>query len=204
MKRIKLEQNSEEWLRYRLGKVTGSKLKDIVTWKGTARKIGQYELVAERLSIDPFDIDDPRERGHRLEQEGVLLFASEILGKKVKTDCGVWVSDEDPNMGISPDGEVGTTGAIEIKCLSSAKHLQAYFEQQIPSEYYEQSRQYFIINEKLKVLYFVFYDPRIPSMPLHHIEVHRKDVKDEIEFLRGYEKDTLKWVNERVNQLMPI
>ncbi len=175
-------------------------------WKkgSTEKKLGFYELIAERLSNDPFDIDDPKDRGTRLEEEGVQLFATEILGKKVSTECVIWTSDEDTSMSVSPDGEIGETGAVEMKCLSSARHLQAYFEQKIPDEYYEQSLQYFIVNEKLRTLYFVFYDPRIPSLPIHHIEIHRKDKKEEIEFLRDYQKQVLREVNEMVNRIMPI
>lgn len=185
--------------------MTGSKLGDLVTYRGNETKLGVYELIAERLSVDSSDVSDPSERGHQLEEEGVQALAT-LLGKKINTECGVWVSDEDPNIGVSPDGEIGTTAAVEMKCLSSAKHLKAYFERKIPSEYEEQIMQYFIVNEKLRVLYFAFYDPRIPAKPIHYIEVHRKDkvVKQRIEFLRDYQKNVLKFVNEKVNELMPL
>jgi len=200
MKRIKLSQNTEEWMRFRAGKISGSKLKDIVVHRGSGTKLGFYELIAERLSTDTSDIDDPRERGHSLESDALTNFAKRI-GKKVKTDCGVWVSDLDDSIMISPDGEIDAKTAIECKCLSSARHLQAYFEKKVPTEFREQVAQYFIVNEKLKTLYVVFYDPRIQALPLHWIEVKREEIEEEIELWRTYQLDVLKRVNDLINSL---
>jgi len=200
MKRLQLQQNSPEWLEWRKGRITGSRLGDIIVKRGTGRKLGFYEVLAERLSIDTSDVDSPMDRGHDLEEEALALFG-EITGKEVKTDCGVWMSDENEFIAISPDGEINDEEAVEIKCLSSARHLQAYFEQKIPSDYEEQVAQYFIVNEKLKALWFVFYDPRIPSKPLHYILVNRKDIEKDIETYKTYEKQALEEINKMINQL---
>lgn len=201
MKRLNLEQNSEEWLSFRLGKIGGSKLNDIIVKRGTGRKLGFYEIIAERLAIKTdTDNDDPLERGHALEGAALDAF-EELTGKKVKRDCGVWVSDENPYIYVSPDGEVGKTEACEVKCLSSARHLQAYFEQEIPTEYEAQVAQYFIVNEKLKALYFVFYDPRIPAKPCHYIIIDRKEYEEKIELYKAYEEEALKDIELKVAEL---
>ena len=51
MKRLSLEQNTEEWLEWRKGKITGSRLNDIIVKRGTGRKLGFYEVIAERLAV---------------------------------------------------------------------------------------------------------------------------------------------------------
>lgn len=168
--------------------------------RGTERKVGFYEIIAERLSSDTSDIDDPRERGHLLEVDALNAF-SEIYGKKVKTDTGVWVSDLDPSIALSPDGEISTAEAVEAKCLSSARHLQAYFEQKIPKDYEAQTIQYFIVNEKLKKLHVVFYDPRIESLPLHTIMIERKDVADTITAYTTQQVQTLKDITALITSL---
>lgn len=200
MKRLNLEQNTEEWLEWRKGKITGSRLNDIIVKRGNGRKVGFYEVIAERLAVRGDDFESDLERGHALEEHAVRAF-EEVTGKKVKRDCGVWVSDENEHIAISPDGEVGKTGAVEVKCLSSARHLQAYFEQVIPTEYEAQVAQYFIVNEKLKELYFVFYDPRIPAKPLHYILISREEYQEMIDLYRAYEEEALRDIELKVAEL---
>lgn len=201
MKRLSLEQNTDEWLAWRKGKITGSRLGDIIVKRGTGRKIGFYEILAERLAVvTDSDNENAMERGHELEQKAVDEFEA-ITGYKVNTDCGVWVSDENEQIAISPDGEIDENLAVEVKCLSSAKHLQAFFEQEIPSDYEAQVAQYFIVNEKLENLFFVFYDPRIPAKPLHYIVVDRLSWQDKIEDYKNQEIQSLKEIDERINQL---
>ena len=202
MKRISLEQNTDEWLSWRKGKITGSRLGDIVVKRGTGRKLGFYEVIAERLSVEHENDDDaPMERGHTLEQKAADCF-EELTGYKVNTDCGVWVSDQSQHIAISPDGEIDDKSAVEIKCLSSAKHLQAFFEQEIPTEYEAQVCQYFIVNENLEKLYFVFYDPRIPAKSIHYIVCERYDWHDRITMMKEQEEEVLADIENKINQLV--
>lgn len=201
MKRLSLEQNTDEWLAWRKGKITGSRLGDIIVKRGTGRKIGFYEILAERLAVvTDSDNENAMERGHELEQKAIDEFEA-ITGLKVNTDCGVWVSDENEQIAISPDGEIDENLAVEVKCLSSAKHLQAFFEQEIPSDYEAQVAQYFIVNEKLENLYFVFYDPRIPAKSLHFIVIDRVSWQDKIEDYKNQEVETLREIDAKINQL---
>jgi len=140
------------------------------------------------------------ERGHSLEREALDVF-SEMTGKKVKEKDEVWVSDKNEYIALSPDGEISATEATEVKCLSSARHLQAYFEKKVPSDYEEQSVQYFIVNEKLKKLYFIFYDPRIAAKPLHYLVIERKDVEEKIKLYEAQQIDDLKAMDEMIMQL---
>ena len=201
MKRKHFEKNSAEWLEWRKGKITGSRLHDIIVKRGNSRKIGFYEVMAERLVVEhENDDDNPLDRGHNLEQQAIDLF-EEMTGHEVNTDCGVWISDENDFISISPDGEISETHAVEVKCLGSAKHLQAYFEKEIPCEYEAQAIQYFIVNEKLEQLFFVFYDPRIPCLPLHYLTIDRENVEKTIEAYKEYEAEVLKDIEEKINQL---
>lgn len=163
-------------------------------------KIGFYEVLAERLAVPEEGDETPIDRGTRLEGPALDEFAK-LTHKKVKNDLILWVSDEDESMAYSPDGCISAKEVVEVKCLSSAKHLMAYFEQCIPSEYVKQCLQGFIVNEKLQTCYFVFYDPRIPSKPLHWIELNRKDLAADIEMYRRHELEIVKELEEKVNQL---
>ena len=52
----------------REGKITGSRLKDIIVKRGTGKKIGFYSLIAEKLGIPAEEGETPMERGSRLEK----------------------------------------------------------------------------------------------------------------------------------------
>lgn len=198
MKTLKFE-TKEEWFAGRIGKITGSRLKDIVVKRGTGKKIGFYELIAERLGIPASD-ENPMDRGTRLEGEAVEMFTKET-GKEVDTSLYIWTRDDNENIAISPDGVIGKTEALECKCLSSARHIEAFLTQEIPDEYEFQKLQYFIVNDKLKTLYFAFYDPRLIAKPFFYITVKREDVQKEVDQYLEYQKLTLAEVNEIVNHL---
>jgi len=198
MKQIKYEDR-EEWLNARRGKITGSRLKDIVVKKGTGKKIGFYELIAERLGI-PADDENAMARGTRLEEEAVAKFVEETK-KKVNTDLVIWQRDDNESIAISPDGFIGKTEAVECKCLSSARHIEALLTQQVPDEYEYQVLQYFIVNDTLKTLYVVFYDPRLLAKPFFYLTVNRTDIKEDIEHYLDYQRKILEEVDEIINKL---
>ncbi len=243
MKIIDIEQNTDQWLEERKGKITGSKAKSIFTlkdvlkediikvlddanipYKSTALKatlaslvpadlkyrimprkmnnLGFYQLVADKLGLVE-DYEDVRDRGHRLEGDAIKAF-EEMSGKKVTTG-GMWVSDENPNIAYSPDGSIYLgeiiPEACEIKCLSSARHLQALDLQKIPEEYEQQLLQAFIVNENLQTLYFCFYDPRVVAKPMFYITVNRKDVQYDIDIYKPLQVQALEEVDAMVARL---
>lgn len=198
MKTLKFD-TKEEWLEGRKGKITGSRLKDIVVKRGTGKKIGFYELIAERIAYPKGD-QNPMDRGTELEPQAVERFIKET-GKKVDTSLVIWMRDDNESIAISPDGFIGKTEAVEAKCLSSARHIEAFLTQQIPDEYEYQKLQYFIVNDSLKKLHFAFYDPRIPCKDFFVIEVNREDVKEDIETYLEYQRATLQEVTEIVTNL---
>lgn len=190
MKTLKFEDR-ETWMQARVGKITGTRLKDIIVLRGNTPKKGFYELIAERVAI-PADDENPMDRGVRLEEEAISRFSKEEK-KKVDTSLIMWVSEEDENIAISPDGVIGETGAVEVKCLNSASHIEAWLTQKLPSEYQFQSLQYFIVNSKLKYLYFIFYDPRIPNKDFFYLTINRKDIEEDI---KKYKQEQLKVLAE--------
>lgn len=199
MKTLKFEDRSE-WLQARRGKVTGTRLKDIVVKRGTGEKMGFYELIAERLAVLPDD-EIPMDRGIRLEEEAIELF-SKAEGKKVDTSLLMWTRDDNESIAVSPDGVIGQTEAVECKCLSSALHIKSFLTKEIPDEYEFQTLQYFIVNDKLKVLHVVFYDPRFSeNLKMFAIKINRKDVEEDIEEYMEYQRVKLAEVDRIVNEL---
>jgi hypothetical protein len=205
MQIIKVEQDSEEWLELRKGKITGSGLIDVLPKRsGSGKKVGFYQLIADKLAIDDGETSS-RDRGHDLEREAIQHF-EDVSGKKVDEKCGMWVSDDHPDIAISPDGGILNkkkeyTEAVEVKCFGSALHIEAIIENKVPAKYWPQSVQYFIVNEKLQRLYFIFYDPRVISKPIHVIELTREEVQKYVDEYKEFELKTLQEVNEWVEKL---
>lgn len=204
MKILDLDQNTEEWLEARKGKITSSKLKDIVVKRGNGKKIGFYQLIADRLAIDEA-YQDPRERGHSLEHEAIELFES-TTGREVDKDVGLCVSDLHEGIALSPDGLIKDedgkyTEAVEAKCLGSARHIEAILTNHVPADYEMQALQYFVVNDDLEVLYFVFYDPRVIAKPFHIVSVTREEVEEDVEFYRDYQLSVLKEVDAALEKL---
>lgn len=190
----------QEWLDARRAKITGSKLHNIVVKRGNTKKVGFYQLIADRLGIVDGS-EDGRDRGHELEEEAVKAL-SEATGIDFKTELVMWVSDENPDIAYSPDGYTAdNTITAEVKNLSSARHLQIVIENVIPSEHREQMLQSFITNEKQHTHYFATYDNRVTAKPLHYIVTKREDVEDEAAYLKDYQTKTLEEVNEWVEKL---
>lgn len=190
----------EEWLEARRMKITGSRLKDITLKRDGSRKIGYYELIAERLALPPTG-QNPMERGTELEKEAIEAFCKET-NKEIDASLVIWTRDDNENIAISPDGFApDETEAVEIKCLASARHIEVLLTNEIPDNYNEQKIQYFVVNEKLQRLYFCFYDPRLTVKQFFYITVTREEVQKEVENYLELQRKTLEDVAEAVNKL---
>jgi putative phage-type endonuclease len=190
---IKHYESKQEWLNDRLGRITGTRVKNIITYRGTEKKIGFYELLAEKIGFNEITDEDPMERGNRLEPLTIERFEIET-GKKVSTDLSLWVDDEYEELSVSPDGFiVETNEAVEAKSIASARHLEAYFTQEIPSEFKAQIMQYFVVNKELQTLYMAFYDPRLKNLNFFYLTIKREDCEKEIEKQR---QDLIDIINE--------
>ncbi len=190
--------SEQSWLDARRGKITGTRLKDLVVKRGTEKKIGYYELIAERIALPPTQ-ENAMDRGHRLEDDAIARFSQET-GKKVDGSLVMWCREDNDRIAISPDGVISETEAVEVKCLSSALHVKAWLTRQIPHEYNEQSLQYFIVNEKLDRLYFVFYDPRMPK-DFFYYEMMRSVLQEQIDEYLELERKTLAEIDEIEKEL---
>ena len=165
------------------------------------RKAGFYKLIAEQLAT-PDNWPDPMERGKALEKEAITLF-SELYKKTVNTDLVTWEREDVGQIAISPDGYMDDgfviSEAVEVKCLSSATHMQAVIENCLPEEYEFQVLQYFIVNDDLETLYFFMYDPRLPEKCQHKtFVISRSDKQEEIGLYLRQQKQILESVNEYV------
>jgi hypothetical protein len=223
MKIIKLSQREdrEAWLDLRRGKIGGSDAKGVKPLsRGLDRTpAGLWDLLAQKLCVAK-DGEPEMDRGLRLEQEA-LHKTIETIGKPLDLDPGMWLSDLDEDISVSPDSaEPGNkpTYSAEAKCLDSKNHLKYIVTDMrlkklsgsdykgilgIPAEFKEQVIQYFAVNEYLQTMYFTLYDDRQALEGLMHyvITVTRDEVADLITGQVEYEQDTLKQIRELIKEL---
>jgi hypothetical protein len=211
----------------RRSKITGKSSKLIKPLSRGANKgkadsaIGFWQLLAGKVAVQK-DGEDPKERGERLEPIALARLATE-LSLVVNAEPGMWLSDENDDIAITPDGAEDAeviTWAAEAKSLDSALHLKFVIKDRrakqtdgyraidsIPNEYSscfrEQCIQYFVVCETLQTLYFVLLDDRIAldGLDFHVITIKREDVAEEIAAQRQMQLDTLIEVNKLIAEL---
>lgn len=174
-------QGSDMWNKIRLGKFTSSEIHRLIHKKGAlteANKKYIFEKVAEILTGEAktFFENDAMRWGTQQEPIARDLFA-EQTGLEI-TECGFILVDE--YYGGSPDGLISDYGLIEIKCPSSAVHIQnCTIKSQedlkaISEEYYFQIQSNMIVTERDHA-FFISYDPRVTQMPLFTIMIKRDE-----------------------------
>ena len=124
MKELDIEQGSWEWQQARVGIVTASQFKMLITKTGkpsAQRRDLLHELTAEHLLQSPVSDfnSDWMQRGTDLEASAVSFY--EILRDVDTREVGFIVRD-DGKVGCSPDRLVGDEGGLEIKCPSARVH----------------------------------------------------------------------------------
>ena len=207
MKVIEIEQGSADWKQLREGRLTGTKIgsiyaksrKDGEMFDTSKHLLGFYELLAERLT-DSDDLSSSVERGKALESEA-LEVASDELGIDF-VHGNVWELDKDHIE--SPDGYTEDLKiAIEIKCLSSSRHIQAIYDDRPPIEYATEYANYFLVNKDLEMLIVYLYDPRFiePKLRTHYWFLNRVDLMPQIRALKAVKKAVLKELKEAEERL---
>lgn len=177
---IEITQGTPEWHQIRLGKVTASRVADVVakTKTGPSASRTNYlaQLVAERLTGTPPDsfTNAAMQWGNDKEPEARELY-------EFRTDAEVSQIGFVPHpritmSGASPDGMIAHNGLVEIKCPNTATHIETLIGQAVPAKYVTQMMWQMACCER-EWCDFVSFDPRLPSdMRMFVRRVERDDV----------------------------
>lgn len=180
MRIVECEQNSPEWHAARCGRVTGSRVADIVRKirNGTPSKMrATYmgELIAERLAGvqmgDGF-VSQAMQWGKDCEDRARATYAFMNDADPVKV--GFVLHPTIDMAGASPDSLVGT-GGLELKCPNTATHIETLLGADIEPDYVKQM-QWNMACTGMLWWDFGSFDPRMPAaMQLHVQRVKRDD-----------------------------
>lgn len=175
-----LVQGSDEWLRLRAGKVTASRLADVLarTKTGPAASRDNYkaELVIEILTGQPADRFTNAAMQHGTETEPFAREAYASRSFDEVTEIGFVQHPTIERAGASPDGLVSSDGLIEIKCPNSHTHMQTLLSEKVPEKYIPQMQWQMACTGRLWCD-FVSFDNRVPeAMQMFVQRVDRDDV----------------------------
>lgn len=196
-----IEQGTPEWLQLRCGKVTASRVADIVrkTKSGVSASRARYlgELVAERLTGVPTEGFKSAEmlRGNEVEESARQFYA---FMSDCKLEAVAFVEHPSiPMAGASPDQLVDDDGLLEIKCPATHTHIETLLTGEINPDYVKQMLWQMACTGR-RWCDFVSYDPRMPEdMRMFQRRVHWDDVaigqlEREVELFLAEVDDTIK------------
>ena len=189
-----MEQRTEEWFSARLGKVTASRVADVLakikSGESASRKNYKMELVVQRLTNKVGESFTNAAMEWGTEQEPFARMAYEAhTGTFVKEE-GFVDHPTIEGFGCSPDGIIGE-GLIEIKCPNTANHIETVLENKAPSKYIPQM-QCQMACTGAKWCDFVSFDPRVPE----DLQLFVVRVKRDQEYIDSMEVEVKQFLSE--------
>ena len=159
-------QGSPEWLLERCGKVTASRVADILakTKSGPAASRQNYlaQLVAERLTLTVEQGFTNAAMQHGTEHEPIARALFEVSTGLTVDEVGFVPHPTIDMAGASPDGLVGDDELIEIKCPNTATHIDYLLADVVPAKYKPQMAWQLLCTGR-KRCHFASFDPRMPE-----------------------------------------
>ena len=193
-----MEQRTDAWFQARLGRVTASRVADVLakikTGEAAVRKNYKMELVVQRLTGQQPEsfTNAAMEWGTATEPQARMAYEAHT-GSFVEEKGFV----DHPTIewfGCSPDGVVGE-GLIEIKCPNTATHIETIIDEKAPSKYIPQMQCQMAVTGA-KWCDFVSFDPRVPEeLQLFVVRVDRDQ-----EYIDQMEVEVKQFLDE-VNEL---
>ena len=201
-----MEQGTEEWFTIRIGKVTASRVADVIaktkTGYSATRDNYMAQLICERLTGLKGESFTNAAMQHGTDTEPLARAAYEAL-QDVLVDEVVFVPHPTIQMaGASPDGLVGDDGLLEIKCPNTATHIETLLSQTVPGKYNTQM-QFQMACTGRQWCDFVSFDNRLPA----ELQLFVKRVPRDEVFIRLIEAEIVQFLAElddKINKLMKV
>jgi putative phage-type endonuclease len=201
-----IEQGSDAWFASRLGKVTASRVADIVakTKSGYSTSRANYmaQLVVERLTGVKFETFTNSAMEWGTQTEPLARSAYEVKNDVMVDETGLVDHPTIAMSGASPDGLVGDDGLIEIKCPNTSTHIDTVLSGEADKRYLCQMQWQLAVTGR-KWCDFVSYDPRMPD----NLKLFIKRVERDDELIQELEAEVVKFIqelDEKVEKLKSI
>jgi len=201
-----MDQGSEEWFTIRIGKVTASRVADVIaktkTGYSASRDNYMAQLICERLTGQRGESFTNAAMQHGTDTEPLARAAYEAHADVLVDEVGFVPHPSIIMAGASPDGLVGDDGLLEIKCPNTATHIETLLSQTVPGKYNTQM-QFQMACTGRSWCDFVSFDNRLPA----ELQLFVKRVLRDNMYIRLMEEEIVKFLNEldiKIAQLMEI
>lgn len=198
-----IEQRSSAWFEARLGRVTASRVADVIakTKSGYSASRDNYmaQLICERLTGQQGESFTNAAMTWGTETEPLARSAFEAYADVMVEEVGFVPHPSIEMSGASPDGLVGLFGMLEIKCPNTATHIDTLLTQTVPGKYITQMQWQMRCCER-QWCEFVSFDPRLPQ----DLQLFVKRVEFDPEYVAMLEKEVIQFLAElddKVNKL---
>jgi putative phage-type endonuclease len=174
-----VEQGTPEWQALRVGKLTASRVADMLatvkTGESMSRKNLRADIIAERLTGNKADSYSNAAMNWGVETEPQARVAYEVFSYNFVDQVAFVDHPTIANFGCSPDGLVGDDGLIEIKCPNTSTHLEYIETRKPPSKYLTQMMSQMSVTGR-RWCDWVSFDPRLPDgLKLLVVRIERDD-----------------------------
>jgi putative phage-type endonuclease len=188
-------QGSAEWFAQRIGKVTASRVADVIaktkTGYSTSRDNYMAQLVCERMTGVVAESYSNAAMQHGTDTEPLARAAYEAHADVLVDEVAMIAHPTIEAAGASPDGLVGDDGLVEIKCPNTATHLETLRTKKVPTKYNIQM-QWQMASTGRKWCDFVSFDNRLPE----HLQLFVVRVKRDDAFIAELEQEVSKFIKE--------
>lgn len=196
------DQRTDAWFSSRLGKVTASRVADVMaktkTGPSASRQSYMDQLVVEILTGQRADSFSSTAMQWGTDTEPLARAAYEARVGEFVDETGFHLHPRIEQSGASPDGLIGE-GLLEIKCPNSSTHCDVLVNKKVPGKYVIQMQWQMACLERAWCD-FVSFDPRMPKeLQMFLVRVERDDAH--IQTLENEVEAFLAELNQRVNQL---
>ena len=161
-----IEQGSPEWFALRAGKVTASRVADILaktkTGPSASRQNYLIELALQRTTgiIQESYSNAAMEWGTQTEPQARVAY--EVRTNNFVDQLAFVDHPSIAWFGCSPDGLVSDRGLVEIKCPNSSTHWEYFKAKKAPNKYVIQMQAQMAVTGR-DWCDFVSFDPRMPD-----------------------------------------
>lgn len=175
-----MDQRTDEWFLARIGKVTASRVADLMakTKSGpsaASRANLMADLICERLTGQRQEGFTSAAMQWGTDTEPQARAAYEFMTDAAVVETGLCLHPVIADFGASPDGLVGDDGLLEIKCPNSAAHIETLLIGEAPAKYNAQMQAQMSCTGR-EWCDFVSFDPRLPAdMQIFIKRVHRDE-----------------------------
>ena len=195
-----MEQRTDEWHNARLGKVTASRVADIIakTKTGYSASRAKYmgELLCERLTGSRGDTYQNAAMVWGVNTEPQARGAYEAALGELVDEVGFIPHPTIEMSGASPDGLVGEEGLVEIKCPTTITHIDTLLSITVPQQYMAQMQWQMACSGR-KWCDFVSYDPRLPE----HMQMFIHRVERDDKMIAELEGEVVKFIEEMESKI---